>query len=143
MQTAGHGDYGCYFFLRDPDDRKLLPDTRYIVKVFFSPEAREDDHLPLFEFEGKTDAVARTNFIRTPIPITPQNMVFVQKIGLGDYGRIPRLVRGSDGEAVAGARYTVTWCNGTYSGVTDELGNGALISSEQSCSINVAFHAPK
>jgi hypothetical protein len=95
---------------------------------------------PVLSFEGTTDAEGRSVYVRAAFPITPDRLYFVEKIGTGPYKRSPRLVRATDGLAIPGMHYKVTWCGAPYVGVSDEQGNGAEFRSEDpDCKISVQF----
>jgi hypothetical protein len=108
--------------------------------LYAVPERAGQKRDPVLSFEGTTDAEGRSVYVRAAFPITPDRLYFVEKIGTGPYKRSPRLVRATDGLAIPGMHYKVTWCGAPYVGVSDEQGNGAEFRSEDpDCKISVQF----
>ncbi|AOI75610.1 hypothetical protein [Burkholderia sp. NRF60-BP8] len=134
--SAGRGANGCYFVLHDPATRQALPNTRYAFALYTSA-AQDSREL---EVEGATDAQGRTLYMRSDAPIDAARMVLVRTIGDGPTGRIPVLVRPTDGKRVPFARYKVTGCNGPYEGVTDETGRGVMYRCKTQSRIDVSFY---
>ncbi|MBY8603694.1 hypothetical protein K7N18_02515 [Burkholderia arboris] len=134
--AAGRGVYGCYFVLHDPATKQALPNTRYAFALYTSA-AQDNREL---EVEGATDAQGRTVYMRSAAPIDAARMVIVRMIGDGPTGRIPVLVRPTDGKRIPFAQYKVTGCNGPYEGVTDETGRGAMYRCKTPSKIDVSFY---
>ncbi|MDN7585331.1 hypothetical protein [Burkholderia seminalis] len=133
--TAGRGVNGCYFVLYDPATKQALPNTRYAFALYTSA-AQDSREL---EVEGATDAQGRTIYMRSAAPIDASRMVLVRMIGDGPTGRIPALVRPTDGKRIPFAPYKITGCNGPYEGVTDETGRGVMYRCKTQSRIDVSF----
>ncbi|MFJ1209421.1 hypothetical protein [Burkholderia pyrrocinia] len=134
--SAGAGANGCYFVLHDPATKQALPNTRYAFALYTSA-AQDNKEL---EVEGTTDEQGRTAYVRSAAPIDAARMVLVRMIGHGPTGRIPVLVRPTDGQRIPFAAYKVTGCNGPYEGVTDETGRGVMYRCKTPSKIDVSFH---
>jgi hypothetical protein len=134
--TAGTGANGCYFVLHDPATKQPLPNTRYAFALYTSA-AQDSREL---EVEGTTDAQGRTAYMRSGAPIDAARMVLVRTIGDGPTGRIPVLVRPTDGKRIPFAQYKVTGCNGPYEGMTDETGHGVMYRCKEQSKISVSFY---
>jgi hypothetical protein len=142
--TAGQGEYGCHFQLRHPETDKVLANTPYHLDVY-PPAEGDKEPRPSATLVGVTDAQGRSGFIRSPFPITPERVRFVEMMGSGPHGVSPRLVSAVDGKSIPASKYYVTWCGGApYNGVTDERGNGVMFSSPtKTCQIKVVFYRRK
>ncbi|QVN22125.1 hypothetical protein [Burkholderia pyrrocinia] len=136
LASAGKGPNGCYFVLHDPATKQVLPNTRYAFALYTSA-AHDNKEI---EFEGVTDAQGRTAYVRSAAPIDTARMVLVRMVGDGPTGRIPVLVRPTDGKRIPFAAYKVTGCNGPYEGVTDETGRGVMYRCKTQSTIDVSFY---
>ncbi|WP_175870242.1 hypothetical protein [Burkholderia sp. BCC0397] len=134
--SAGRGANGCYFVLHDPATQQALPNTRYAFALY--TRAAQDN--PELEVEGTTDAQGRTVYMRSDAPIDATRMILVRMIGDGPTGRMPVLVRPTDGKRIPFAQYRVTGCNGPYEGVTDETGRGVMYRCKARSKIDVSFY---
>ncbi|NTZ83735.1 hypothetical protein FCJ61_12170 [Burkholderia metallica] len=134
--SAGRGANGCYFVLHDPATRQALPNTRYAFALY--TRAAQDN--PELEVEGTTDVQGRTVYMRSDAPIDATRMILVRMIGDGPTGRMPVLVRPTDGKRIPFAQYRVTGCNGPYEGVTDETGRGVMYRCKARSKIDVSFY---
>ncbi|VWB33134.1 hypothetical protein BAR24066_01427 [Burkholderia arboris] len=134
--TAGKGANGCYFVLHDPATKQALPNTRYAFALYTSASLDNRE----LEVEGATDAQGRTIFMRSAAPIDPARMILVRIVGDGPTGRIPVLVRPTDGKRIPFAQYKVMGCNGPYEGVTDETGRGVMYRCKTQSKIDVSFY---
>ncbi|WP_175924960.1 hypothetical protein [Burkholderia cepacia] len=137
--TAGKGANGCYFVLHDPATKQPLPNTHYAFALYTSA-AQDNKEL---EVEGTTDAQGRTAYVRSAAPIDAARMVLVRTIGDGPMGRIPVLVRPTDGKRVPFAKYKVIGCNGPYEGTTDETGRGVMYRCKTQSKIDVSFYSSR
>ncbi|WP_423368884.1 hypothetical protein [Burkholderia sp. LMG 32019] len=135
LATTGTGANGCYFVLHDPATKQVLPNTRYAF-VLYTSAAQSNQEL---EVEGSTDAQGRTAYVRSAAPIDAARMVLIRTVGDGSTGRIPVLVRPTDGKRIPFAKYKVTGCNGPYDGVTDETGRGVMYRCKTQSKIDVSF----
>lgn len=136
LVLAGQGANGCYFVLHDPATKQALPNTRYAFALYTSAAQNNKE----LEVEGTTDAQGRTAYVRSAAPIDAARMVLVRMIGVGPSGRIPVLVRPTDGQRIPFAAYKVTGCNGPYEGVTDETGRGVMYRCKTPSKIDVSFY---
>lgn len=144
MPSNGQGDYGCHFFLLHPQTGKVLANTPYHLAVLSAADLPGAKPKTILEVNETTDDQGRSAFVRANIPITPENITFVERIGAGPYGTSPRLIRASDGEVVIRAQYYFTYCGGkSYTGITDERGNGVMFMFETACDVNVTFYRKK
>ncbi|WP_322088761.1 hypothetical protein [Burkholderia sp. BCC1999] len=134
--AAGKGVNGCYFVLHDPATKQALPNTHYAFALYTSA-AQDSREL---EVEGTTDGQGRTVYMRSAAPIDASRMILVRMIGDGPTGRIPVLVRPTDGKRIPFAQYKVTGCNGPYEGVTDETGRGVMYRCKTQSKIDVSFY---
>jgi len=139
--VTGEGMYGCHFYLHNPETHQLLANTAYRIDIYPAPANGGNPPLSIFTAEGKTDAAGRSGYVRAAFPLTPDRVKFVEQLGSGRYSMTPRLIRPTDGLAIPDMIYIVEWCGKTYTGTTDEQGNGAAFSTPVPCEVNVKFYA--
>lgn len=142
--SIGEGSVGCHFKLHHPKTQKILANTPYKLTLFQAPPTNRPEPEPVFTFDGITDAQGRSVYVRSYLPIQSEHAQFVERVGTGAYGLVPRLIRPTDGLPAPGAYYQVDWCGSRYIGVSDERGNGAAFRSDnENCNMKVTFYKPR
>ena len=131
QRSEGEGAYGCYFQLMHPETKKVLVNTPYYLAIYAPGESDRASH----QIYGVTDEQGRSLFLRAGFPIKPEQVIFVQTLGKGDYSGVSQLTRAD--QVVAFGRYQITGCGQEYKGMTDERGYVVMLQCESAQMINV------